>query len=362
MYLYQHFTDEFYKTFILLSKNILLIADRFLTPKENAMTTLKELYPTFVLPAPQGCNLACPYCVIAQRQEATDTKLSYQDYLHFLMDILVNFKIGKMSIQGFEPLLPETWPLTKAMLRTACKLGCETSVITNGTYLADHAADLGGFFGIADTLTVSLDSYIAEKHDQMRRVSGTFEAAIAGIKALTPNFYGSLQVNSVLMPNRAFYLEDMPELLCKLEIKQWAISPLIQISDTGSHVPQGKQMHLDMERLITKAERFGINVFLSDELRQHEGNDLFTGFYVQTLPREADIFRLSPDASCSRGVEILGHASQGPKWDGEENPSVFLARIFSDVGVEFERRSFLIRRLALWRASLIKKNLGLERR
>ena len=315
----------------------------------------KELYPTFVLPAPQGCNLGCPYCVIAQRQEAVDSKLSHLDYLEFLLDILVNFKIGKMSIQGFEPLLPETWPLTKMMLKTACQLGCETSVITNGTYLVDHASELGGFFGIADTLTVSLDSYVADKHDQMRQVSGSFAAAIAGIRALAPDFYGSLQVNSVLMPNRAAYLEDMPELLRELGISKWALSPLIQIGDTSSRVPQGRQMRLDMERLINKAECLGIDVFLSDELRQHEGNDLFTGFYVQTLPRDADVFRLSPDGSCSRGIEILGAASQGPKWDGLENPSIFLARIFSDIDVEFERRSFLTRKLAKWRASFIKK-------
>lgn len=322
----------------------------------------KELYPTFVLPAPKGCNLGCPYCVIAQRQEAIDTKLSHQDYLEFLLDILVNFRISKMSIQGFEPLLPETWPLTKAMLKTACQLGCETSLVTNGTYLADHATELSGFFGIADTLTVSLDSYIAKKHDQMRRVSGSFATAIAGIEALTPNFYGSLQVNSVLMPNRAAYLENMPELLRNLGVSKWALSPLIQIRHTDSRVPQGKQMRLDMEHLMNKAERLGIDVFLSDELRQYEGNDLFTGFYVQTLPLQAAIFRLSPDSSCSRGAEILSNASLGPKWDREENPSVFLTRIFSDVGVKFERRSFLMKQIASWRASLIKKNLGLERR
>jgi MoaA/NifB/PqqE/SkfB family radical SAM enzyme len=264
-----------------------------------------------------------------------------------------------MSIQGFEPLLPDTWPLTKKMLTIACKLGCETSLVTNGTYLAEHVAELSGFFGLADTVTVSLDSYCPEQHDKIRRQTGAFKAAIAGIEALAPNFFGSLQVNSILMPHRVRYLENMPELLTGLGIKKWAISPYIQINSGEAKVPHGEQMRLDIELLIEKAEQLGIDVFLSNELRQYEGNDLFKGFYIQTLPQGANIFRLSPDGSCSRDIEILANASQTQKWNKEEDPTSFLARIFGEIGVSFEPRSYLMRQFAALR---IKNKPGLGRR
>ncbi len=323
----------------------------------STLTTSKELYPTFVLPG--GCNLKCGFCVIGQRNEAETPFLSEMDYIRFLTDILVDFKVHKMSIQGEEPLLPQTWRLTKRLLQVATAFNCETSLVTNGTYLAEHAAEFGGFFGIADTVPVSLDRCCPERHDKLRRIKGTFEAAITGIMALqAADFYGSLQVNSVLLPHRVSYLEEMPELLMDLGIKRWALSPLIQVNAEDSTVPHGMQMRTDMEHLIAKAERLGIRVFLSDELRRHDGNDLFKGFYMETLPQGANIFRLSPDGSCSRDSEVLYSAEHSPKWVTEEEPSAFLARIFGETGVQFEPRSLVMRQILRKRALRIMKTMN----
>jgi hypothetical protein len=153
----------------------------------------------------------------------------------------------------------------------------------------------------------------------------------------------------------------MPELLVSLGIKQWSISPLISI-DNRSHVRHGEQVRTDLQRLIKKAEGLGLVVFLADELRQLESNDLFEGFYMRTLSPDAEVFRLSPDATCSRGVEVLGNALSAPIWDTAERPADFIERIFAAQGIKLERRSYLGRTLASWRASRIEKNLELERR
>jgi len=323
--------------------------------------TIKEAYPTFVLPAPNGCNLACPFCVIGQRREAEVSRLSPRDYIRFLTETMIRFKIGKMSLQGFEPLLPETWPLTKDMLTIAAALGSYTSLITNGTYLKDHADELKGFLGVVDTLTVSLDSYDAVIHDKLRGVEGSFSSAIAGIQALKPNFWGGLQVNSVLLPHKASNLEYMPEFLTKLGVNQWAVSPYISIRNR-SHVPQGEQMRKDLQRLVEKADRLGLVMYLSDELRQLQDNDLFEGFYMRTLAHDAEVFRLSPDGSCSRGVEVLGSSTKAPIWDSVEAPADFLARVFAERGVQLEERSSSMKKLVAWRAARVLGNLNLERR
>ena len=319
----------------------------------------KKIYATFVLPAPNGCNLDCPFCVIAHRREAKNSKLTHEDYLYFLTDILVYLKIDRFAIQGYEPLLPETWPLTKALLRIAGAFFCETTFVTNGTYLVDHAEEIGGFPGLVDAITVSLDSADPAIHDKLRRVSGTFEKALNGIKAVSRTFRGDLIVNSILFPGKTKYLENMPELLDRLGIREWALSPLINIG-SEAHVPHGEQLKESLLKLSDRAEAYGITVFLSDELRQTEGTDLFKEFYVRTLGVEEEVFRLSPDGSCSRGIEVLGTSVGVPNWDTREQPTAFLQRIFADIGVVLEHRSKLAETFASWHAGKVVSTI--ERR
>ena len=319
----------------------------------------KEVYATFVLPAPNGCNLDCPYCVIAQREEARQSVLTDSDYVRFLTGILADLPVKRFAIQGYEPLLPEVWPLTKSLLKIAGQFLCESTVITNGTYLADHAKELGGFPGLVDSLTVSLDSANARVHDKLRRKAGCFDAALAGIRAVAHDFKGELLVNSVLLPGRASYLEGMPELLASLGVREWAVSPLISVNKEIK-VAHGEELKEDLLRLSSRAGTYGIKVFLSDELRLTAGNDLFEDFYVRSLGTNEEIFRLSPDGSCSRGVEVLGPSLAVPKWDGKEVPAEFVARIFGDVGSTVRKRSPLARALARGHADRVVHSI--ERR
>jgi MoaA/NifB/PqqE/SkfB family radical SAM enzyme len=39
---------------------------------------------TFVVPAPTGCNLKCPFCLVRQRREITETRLEPWDHALFI--------------------------------------------------------------------------------------------------------------------------------------------------------------------------------------------------------------------------------------------------------------------------------------
>ncbi|MES2225581.1 MAG: radical SAM protein [Patescibacteria group bacterium] len=316
------------------------------------MSKPKKIYATFVLPAPNGCNLDCAFCVIAHRREAIDSRLIHEDYLRFLTDILVHMPIARFSIQGYEPLLPETWPLTKALLEIAGAFFCETSFVTNGTYLAEHARELGAFPGLVDAVTISIDSADPAIHDKLRRKSGALERALEGIMALRREFSGDIAVNSVLFPGKMEYLKDMPQLLANLGVREWIISPHIRVG-SDVKVPHGEDLKYDLLELSAMAHAFGVKVLLSDELRLTEGSDLYTDLYVRSLKSEDEIFRLSPDSTCSRGLEILGTVDSVPEWDGAERPSLFLRRIFAECGVSLQSRSKLARVFASWHANRI---------
>lgn len=304
--------------------------------------TTKQLYPTFILPAPNGCNLHCPYCIIDKRKEANHTELTGHDYTSFLEDILYAFKISKVSLQGFEPLLPEIWHLSKQMLLTACQYGCETSLVTNGVYLEEIAPEISGRLGILDSITVSLDSHDPAKHDKMRGSVGAFEQAVRGIRSLS-RFHGIIKVNSVLFPGKSDRLLELPQLLVDIGVTEWALSPYLEIGNQSS-VPRSEQLNVDLNRLITEADKVGLLVYLSDELRQLEGSNLFDDFYLRTLPQKSEVFRLSPDGTCSRGIEVLHQSSVAPIWNTREKPADFLTRIFSDCGVQIQKRTSLEKR------------------
>ena len=297
------------------------------------------LYATFVVPAPNGCNLRCPGCAIAQRGEAKEYELSHKDYVNFLADVLTHFKVGRVGIQGYEPLLPEAWPLTRKLLKLAAACFAETSLITNGVYLPEHAGELARML---DSITVSLNSADAEIHDKTRGVNGAFAKALKGIRGIrsaTGVFSeGSITVNSVLYPKKAHFLEGMAELLAEVGVRHWLISPFIQFKK-GRPVSDAKFIRDTILHFSDHAEKLGVKVSLSDELGVlRENEDPFEKLSVEALEDAAGFFRLSPDASCSRGKEALEIASGAPKWDRVEKPNIFLERIFGEINRPLRKR------------------------
>jgi molybdenum cofactor biosynthesis enzyme MoaA len=71
---------------------------------------------TFVVPASDGCNLKCSFCVVRERREITETHLRPQDMTRFVREAVQRAPIFALAIQGYEPLLIESLPYTQAIL------------------------------------------------------------------------------------------------------------------------------------------------------------------------------------------------------------------------------------------------------
>src|SRR5258707_173950 len=87
---------------------------------------------TFVVPAPDGCNLKCPFCLVRQRREITETCLQPEEFARFVREATERAPIFAVAVQGYEPLLPESLPYTQAILATGRFLGLPTAFVTNG--------------------------------------------------------------------------------------------------------------------------------------------------------------------------------------------------------------------------------------
>lgn len=304
----------------------------FAWPSELTQRT-SGLALTFVVPA-TSCNLRCKFCAISQRRELGDVALTESDYAHFVADLAMTKPLSIASIQGYEPLLDESWNYTAAILSAAQIHGIPSSLVTNGTNLRRRVHDL--MLLEPAGITVSVDSAQRATHDHFRGVNGAFDRTIDGIKALVSidGYANRVTVSSVLMPRRPELLLGMPELLASLGLTHWVVNPLLRIGrdEVGGAIGTARQVIHDIQLLEHHASKFGVSVVLDDELGElrTEGLD-FNRYIIRRFDRPDGLIRLSPTGACSVGGDILREVDdRTPVWrPSHESPRDFVRRLLS---------------------------------
>ena len=280
---------------------------------------------TLITPAPNGCNLRCPFCFIRQRgEDRAESVLKPKDYVHFIEQAAAGESVAAFCIQGYEPLLPEAMAYTRAILAAGRRLGVPTSLVTNGVELADAVDEIVAL-GIAK-IAVSIDAADPESHDRQRGMVGAWTAAIDGIGQAVKKLPASTEitVTSVLVPKRRHYLEGMPALLRDLGIKRWVVNALRKIEPGRPGRPWGERSKIlgDLVFLQRIANRHGVEFCADDEFDTLRYGDPeqdvaeIEALRVRRLERPSGVFRLLPNGQCSKGREILERVNSGiPQWD-----------------------------------------------
>jgi len=305
--------------------------DSMMDPSRNGMVL------TFILP-PRHCNLHCPVCVIRQRKEVEDkdgAELEIGDYISFIESVRKKVTVSHIAIQGYEPLLPESWPYTKSILEYANRIGIESSLATNGTFLDQYLSDLSTFS--LKKVSVSLDAPSAAQHDFRRGVDGAFNATSRNLEAAakTSGLMESLWVTSVLYPDNVQVLYNMPEFLKRKKILRWAISPLIQIGndhDEGGVAFSYEELKAAIVLLSKQASDAKIEFRVDDEFSLFRNEIPIIPFSVyRSIERVDNIIRLGPNGLCSIGREILKTVTKKTlRWvPNQEHPDAFWDRVDS---------------------------------
>lgn len=293
---------------------------------------------TFVVPAPDGCNLKCPYCFINQRREqATSTEISPYEYRQFICDIIAREDIAALCIQGFEPLLEKSMPYTIEILQTGQASGIPTSLVTNGTNLSKQIVRLKRLD--VSKICTSIDAADAATHDKQRGHVGAFDAAVSGLnEALEALDDGTeLTVASVLIPRRRDRLEGMPNLLSKIGIKRWIVTNLQKIDANSMSQTVGDHAAIvdDLCALKKEADVYGIDFVVDDEFSSLQVEKVQaaqkSNLSIRRLQRPNGVFRLLPTGQCSMGVDILKQVNKStPKWNpAKVNAADFLQSVRS---------------------------------
>jgi MoaA/NifB/PqqE/SkfB family radical SAM enzyme len=282
-----------------------------------------QQYLTFIVPASRGCNLRCPFCIVRHRKEAEETLLRPEDFVRFIAEALIDKDTYALSLQGYEPLLPESMHYSEAILQTGADFGVSTILVTNGVYLGDAFERLIELD--VDTVDVSLDSNIAEIHDRIRGVSGTWQATVDSLrKAISHGEQGPvLAVQSVLLPSKVENLVGMPRFLAELGIKWWTVNPVLKIGERRGQ----RSLERDIEilracfLLQAEAEKCGIHFSCDDEfgcIDQARAAEIYPELAevaVRRIEDSIELFRLTPSGQCSVGRDILSPITPDvPRW------------------------------------------------
>ena len=125
-----------------------------------------------------ACNLACKQCYSASGRALPD-ELSLSE-VRRILEQLASMKLFYIYFLGGEPLLRRDFLDILAICRD---LGISVMVSTNGWFVNQRVAERLANSGIHH-VRVSIDGAKASTHDSIRRVSGSFDKAVAAIRYL----------------------------------------------------------------------------------------------------------------------------------------------------------------------------------
>ena len=299
--------------------------------------TIEDTILTVIVPAPNGCNLNCPFCYIDKRNEAARSlDLAPSDYVAFIEQMSAGAGVGAICLQGYEPLLPESFAYTRAILGVGQRLSVPTSLVTNGTYLERWVDELTALKPAK--IAVSIDSSDPLIHDKARGKIGAFEDAMRGLRlaAASATLRPVLTLASILMPQKHERLMGMPAVAAELGIEHWVVTVLSDVGKDEIGGPVGDRSRTFADLLILKreAERCGIDFVVDDEFGTLSDDDAerdvvdINALRIRRLAEPSGTFRLLPTGQCSMGLDILKEVGpHTPVWSPNENAHDFVDRM-----------------------------------
>ncbi|MES9956782.1 MAG: heme d1 biosynthesis radical SAM protein NirJ [Sedimenticola sp.] len=122
------------------------------------------------------CNLTCKHCYATSANKDFEGELN-TDEVYTVMDDLKGFGVPVLILSGGEPLMrPDIFDIS----RRAKAMGFYVGLSTNGTLIDEQNIKTIAETGY-DYVGISIDG-IAETHDRFRRMEGSFEQSMRGIR------------------------------------------------------------------------------------------------------------------------------------------------------------------------------------
>lgn len=193
------------------------------------------------------CNLSCIHCGSRCDEHAKVEEVSLDEWKRIVDEVKRDFGNGVFfAITGGEPTL---WKDLCELGRYITDSGFIWGMTTNGTLIDEKMAQDLVDSGLR-SVSISVDGLPAT-HDRVRRVAGSRDAAIRGVRNLAATGgLKALQVTSVMNHQTIGELDALFEEMVELPIDSWRVLDVEPIGSALDH-PEILMTREDMDRLFS---------------------------------------------------------------------------------------------------------------
>ena len=255
---------------------------------------LKNLFLELTL----RCNERCIHCGSRCGEHDRVNELSKEQYRKILDDVKRDFGVKQveLDITGGEPLLRRDF---FDIMSYANSLGFRWGMTSNATLINDDIAHRLHECGMK-TISVSIDG-LESTHDSLRGMNGAFSGAMRGIDALIRHGgFQSIQVTTVVNHRNFSELDELFDILCKIDIDSWRvinIEPIGRALDSPDLMltkDEYRQMFdfIREKRLQSYPLTYGCSHYLGTEYERQVRQWYFlcnAGIYTASIASNGDI-------------------------------------------------------------------------
>jgi len=226
-----------------------------IAPASVASTTEKYVPLVLSWNVTLRCNLKCAHCYINAKGAKLPDELS-TDAAKMLIHQITEVSRPLLILSGGEPMLRED---IYEIIRYGADRGLRMGMGSNGWFIDDEATQRLEDAGM-ETVAISLDSTIPERHDEFRGVKGAWEHAVDAIKALKKSRI-VVQVNCTVTPQNYDEVDDIMALAEDLGVENFHLFFLVPTGRGTDIEDLTPRMYEDMiTSTLAKTTKYKLNV------------------------------------------------------------------------------------------------------
>lgn len=256
----------------------------------------------------RACELKCLHCRAEAQYRRDPRELTFEEGKK-LIDDIYSMNNPMLVFTGGDPLMrPDVFDIAEYAIKKGVRVSMTPSATPNVTKEAMEKAKKVGLSRWA----FSLDGHCAEVHDHFRGTSGSFDLTMEKIKYLH-ELEIPVQINTVISRYNIDYLDEMAELVEKLNCVLWSVFFLVptgrgQMEDMISPVQHeqvfkwlyelSKRVKFDIK---TTAAQHYRRVVIQQKMRESKGNTENIQ-YLDALTKKGRIGSIDGLGRAPRGV------------------------------------------------------------
>ena len=201
------------------------------------------------------CNLKCAHCYTNASEKKLSDELS-TDAAKMLIHQIAEVSRPLLILSGGEPLLRDD---IYEIIRYGADRGLRMGMGSNGMLIEDEVTRRLQKAGM-ETIAISLDSSVPERHDSFRGVKGCWERAIDAIKSLKKSSI-QVQVNCTVTKQNYDEVDDIMSLAEDLGVENFHLFFLVPTGRGTDIEDITPRMYEDMIRsTLAKITKYKLNV------------------------------------------------------------------------------------------------------